>query len=119
MADIQWHALSVDETLKKLDTSKDGLKPDEIFRRSEKYGPNELTEAKHTSPLKLFLQQFTDFLVIILLIAAGISAFIGINGGHKEELYDAAVIMIIVFFNATFGFVQEYKIGRASCRERV
>ncbi len=113
MADIHWHALSIDEALKKLYTSKDGLSPDEVLKRSEEYGPNELTETRHISPIRLFLQQFTDFLVIILLIAAGISAFIGINGGHKEELYDAAVIMIIVIFNATFGFAQEYKAEKA------
>ncbi len=114
MTDSQWHSLSVEETFNKLASSKDGLNETEVSGRLEKYGPNELTEAKKRSPLRLFLQQFTDFLVIILLIAAGISAFIGWQSteGH-EELYDAAVIMVIVMFNAVFGFVQEYKAEKA------
>ena len=113
MTGVQWHALSVDDSFKELRSSKNGLTNEDVAARLATHGPNELSEAKHTSPLRLFMQQFTDFLVIILLIAAAISAFIGWHENTKEELYDAAVIMVIVMFNAIFGFVQEYKAEKA------
>ena len=62
MTDSNWHSLSSEEVLKRLETSFDGLSDSEASARLVNYGPNELSEAKHTSPLMLFLRQFTAFL---------------------------------------------------------
>ncbi|UCD91639.1 MAG: cation-translocating P-type ATPase, partial [Methanobacteriota archaeon] len=82
------------------------------------YGPNELVEVRRISPLKMFLRQFKDLMVVILIIAATVSAAIGIyhmyhGEGGGDELFDTLVIMIIVILNAVFGFVQEYKAEKA------
>jgi Ca2+-transporting ATPase len=105
--------------LKKLDSSPIGLDDKDAARRLETYGPNELVETLKVSPLKMFLRQFADLMVIILIIAAIISASIGFyhmfyeGKGMADEIFDAIVIMIIVILNSVFGFVQEYKAEQA------
>ncbi|TET90974.1 MAG: HAD family hydrolase [Methanomassiliicoccales archaeon] len=113
MGNSSWYNLEFKEVLKELDTSPIGLDDKDALARLERYGPNELVEARRKSPLRIFLAQFTNFLVIILLFAAAISAAIGFHQGTVEELYDAVVIMIIVIFNAVFGFIQEYKAEKS------
>ncbi len=113
MAAEDWHSQSSSEVLAKFRTSRDGLTKVDAQHRLEKYGPNELVETPQKSPLRIFLAQFTNFLIIILLIAAVISAAIGIHQNSVEELYDAVVIMVIVIFNAVFGFAQEYKAEKS------
>ena len=109
-----WWNLSFSETAKKLGTAPEGLSDEEVARRLDRYGPNELVETARTSPLKIFLRQFLSLMVIILIIAAIISAAIGMAKEEgMEEMYDAVVIMIIVILNAIFGFVQEYKAEKA------
>ena|GEM_PF-2705076 len=78
----------------------------EAKERLKKFGYNELKEAKKISPFEIFVAQFKNVLILILLAAVAISASIG-------EAADAAVIFIIVFFAAVLGFVQEYKAERA------
>ena len=109
-----WWNLSFSETAKKLGTAPEGLSDEEVARRLDRYGLNELVETARTSPLKIFLRQFLSLMVIILIIAAIISAAIGMAKEEgMEEMYDAVVIMIIVILNAIFGFVQEYKAEKA------
>ncbi len=109
-----WWNLSFSETARKLGTGPEGLSDEEAARRLDRYGPNELVETARTSPLKIFLRQFLSLMVIILIIAAVISAAIGmVKEEGMEEMYDAIVIMIIVILNAVFGFVQEYKAEKA------
>jgi Ca2+-transporting ATPase len=113
MPDREWYRLSAGEAASALASSEAGLTSTEAARRLAELGPNELAAAKGRSPLAMLLGQFANFLVIILVFAAAISAYIGLTQGHGEELYDAAVILVIVFFNALFGFVQEHKAERA------
>jgi Ca2+-transporting ATPase len=119
MGNSGWFNLESDEVLKKLDSSPIGLDDKDAARRLETYGPNELVETQRVSPLKMFLRQFADRMVIILIIAAMISASIGFyhmfyeGKGMADEIFDAIVIMIIVILNAVFGFVQEYKAEQA------
>ncbi len=108
-----WHALGAEEALERLDSSPLGLDGPEAARRLAQYGPNEIAQAREISRLRIFLSQFLDLLVVVLIVAAAISAAIGIVQGRVEELYDAAVILVIVAFNATFGFLQEYKAERS------
>lgn len=106
----QWYSLTKDEVVQRLGTSEEsGISDEEAARRLKEYGPNELVEKERISPLKIFLDQFKDLMVIILIIAAIISGAIATYRGTTEEWLDAAVIMIIVILNSIMGFVQEYK----------
>ncbi len=103
---IAWHKLTAEEVLRTLDTGPSGLFEDEARRRLEKFGCNEIKEAKKISAMEIFLGQFKNVLILILLAAVLISALIG-------EVVDAIVIFIIVFFAAALGFVQEYRAEKA------
>jgi Ca2+-transporting ATPase len=100
------HAINPQEAMQELNVTEKGLTTQEAKQRLTKYGPNELTKEKGTSPLKLFLGQFTDILMIILLIATGLSVAIG-------ETIDAIIILAIVLATATLGFVEEYRSEKA------
>ncbi len=79
-----------------------GLSSSAAEERLLRYGENRLASKKKTAPIKIFLGQFRDVMVIILLIATAVSVFLG-------EVYDALTIIIIVLLNAILGFIQEYK----------
>ncbi len=82
--------------------SVSGLSQREAERRLLEHGPNQLADRKKASPVKLLLSQFTDIMVIILMISTAISAFMG-------EITEAATIIAIVTLNAVLGFIQEYR----------
>jgi len=102
----KWYTLSRERVYEELDASPNGLESEEVTRRLERYGRNELEERGLRSPLKVLLSQFTEIMVVVLLIAAVISLAIG-------ETTDAIMIMIIVIINAILGFTQEYRAERA------
>jgi len=93
---------AADAVQKALNTSETGLSSGEAENRLQKYGKNELEEEEKTSVVKLFLSQFKSFLILILMAAALISAFLG-------ELIDASVILFTVILAGVLGFVQEYR----------
>ena len=101
-----WHSLEIDETLRDLNSKETGLSQEEAQKRLQQYGPNELQKEKGTSRIKMFFEQFTDILIVILLIATALSIAIG-------ELTDAIVIMAIVMATAILGFVEEYRSEKA------
>ena len=101
-----WHALTPEEAIQELKTSSKGLTSEEAQARLLTYGPNELKKKKGKSPILLFLGQFTEILMIILLIATGLSLAIG-------ETVDALIILAIVIASATLGFTQEYRSEKA------
>ena len=103
---LSWYAVPVDEALDRLDTCREGLTRQAAEERLAKYGPNELKAGEHTSPLTILLEQFKNIFVIILLLAAGISAVLG----HEIE---AIAIAVIVLFSVLLGFIQEYRAERA------
>jgi Ca2+-transporting ATPase len=102
MEEKQAYNLSIQEVFEKHNTGKDGLSKDEAKKRLEKFGPNELETKEQKSKIKMFLEQFKDVLVIILLVAALMSLFI-------QNYSDAAIMLIIVMVNAVIGFFQEFK----------
>jgi len=102
----EWHRVSIEEALTRLETSLTGLDNDEVRRRLAAYGPNELEEKAQRTPLVMFLGQFTDFMIIVLIGAAVVAGIIGEPG-------DAAPIITIVVLNAVIGFAQEYRAERA------
>ncbi len=102
----EWYTLSGDEALLALGSGWHGLDQNEVRRRLERYGPNILKEEVQTTPLKIFLEQFKNFLLLILLSAVVVSAAIG-------EVFDAGVIFALVIGCALLGFVQEYRSQKA------
>jgi len=99
--------MGIDAVLKELDTAPhQGLAEDEVRKRLEKYGYNELRKEQKVSPLILFFNQFKNTLIIILLVATILSALLG-------EIVDATIIMAIIIFCAVLGFVQEYRAEQA------
>ena len=102
-----WHSMEVDQVLKELNTNPyQGLSDEEVRSRLEKYGYNELKKEERVSPFTLFINQFKNILIVILIVAIALSASVG-------EVVDAAIIGIIVVFCAVLGFVQEYRAERA------
>jgi Ca2+-transporting ATPase len=98
--------MSPEEALKAVDSTETGLSQTEAQKRLTEYGPNELKKEKRASPIKMFLEQFTDILIIILLIATALSLAVG-------EFIDAIVIIAIVLATATLGFVEEFRSDKA------
>lgn len=103
---MRWHQKNIDEVIEDLGSSFEGLSSSEAQKRLEEYGPNELKEIKKKTPLSMFLDQFKDFMIIVLIIAAVISGFIG-------DIIDTSAIMVIVVLNAVIGFIQGYSAEKA------
>jgi Ca2+-transporting ATPase len=103
---MRWHTLSIPEVLQLLDTNEQGLLTPEAERKLKQTGPNELEEGKKKSIASMFLSQFKDIMILILIAAAIISGFIG-------DLTDTIVIIVIVLLNAILGFYQEYRADKA------
>lgn len=104
---MKWQNLSVDETLKTLKSDADkGLQTEEAKKRNLEFGLNELVEKKKAGPISLFLGQFKEILIVILIFAAIAAYYVG-------DTIDAAVILIVVFINAVVGFIQEYRAEKA------
>lgn len=113
-----WHALEVEEVIKKLNSSTSGLSSEEAEKRLKKYGPNELKEMKRRSALQIFLSEFNDIFVLLLIAATIFSVVIGywelIHGGEFWEAFgDAIVISAIVLLCAISGFIHEYRAEKA------
>jgi Ca2+-transporting ATPase len=101
-----WHALTKTEALKLLETTSLGLSPNEAADRLARFGENKLTVKEKISTLKIFFAQFKNILVIILILAAFLSAFLG----HYIESF---AVFVIVIFSAVLGFVQEYRAEKS------
>jgi Ca2+-transporting ATPase len=102
-----WHAVVYGEALVELRTSRQsGLSDEEVRARLEEYGPNMLAEPPRRTIFQQFLAQFKDFLVILLLISAGVSGVVG-------EVEDALVIIAIAIVNAVIGVIQEQRAENA------
>ena len=101
-----WHTLEIDAVFDTLKSTPDGLTAAEAARRLDHYGPNELQSSGGVSAWAILLEQFKNVLIIILLFATALSAFLG----HGVE---AIAITVIVLFAVVLGFVQEYRAERA------
>jgi P-type Ca2+ transporter type 2C len=113
--DKAWHTLSIEAAAAALETNLDhGLSEAQVRERREQFGPNQLREGPPRTFWQMLLDQFNQFLVLILIAAAVVSALIGWSEfnrtGEMTEFIDAAAIMTIVILNAILGVVQE---GRA------
>jgi Ca2+-transporting ATPase len=103
---MRWHQKDTNEILENLGSSLLGLSSEEALKRLDEYGTNEIKEKKKKTPLLMFVDQFKDFMIIVLIAAAFVSGIIG-------ELSDTVAIVVIVALNAVIGFVQEYRAEKA------
>jgi Ca2+-transporting ATPase len=103
---MSWHLKDINTVVEELGSSIQGLTLAEAEKRLQKYGLNELKEKKKKTPFMLFLDQFKDFMILVLIVAALISGWIG-------EPSDTIAIILIVVLNAVIGFVQEYRAEKA------
>lgn len=100
-----WHGMSFDDVLDRIGSRTAGLSQEEAQERLRDHGPNELTQADTKSPWRILFEQFTSLLIIILIVAAAISALLG-------DFQDAIAIVAIVLLNGFLGFRQEHKAER-------
>ena len=98
----EYYQMSRTEAQKSVNGSTHPLSQDQIKKNQEKYGPNALVEEKKKSILQIFLEQYKDFLVIILIAAAIVSGLLG-------ETESAIVILVVITMNAILGTVQTIK----------
>jgi Ca2+-transporting ATPase len=100
------HSLEIEAGLKLLSSTTKGLTSDEAKKRIKQYGPNDIQKGVKTSALGLFLNQFKDPLLILLILAGVLSISIG-------EAVEGIAMFAIVLLNAVLGFVQEYRAEKA------
>ena len=103
---MNYYQMEAEEITKQLKSAADGLSEEEAKKRKEKYGANEIKEAKKKGVVRVFLEQFADLLVIILIISALISVFTG----NTES---AVVIVCVITMNAVLGTVQHFKAEKS------
>jgi Ca2+-transporting ATPase len=101
-----WHQLDSEAVSNRLESGRGGLSPEEALARLNRFGPNELIEKKRKSPFLIFLDQFRDFMILVLIAAAVVAGLIG-------EPSDTVAIAVIVLLNAVLGFIQEYRAEKA------
>jgi Ca2+-transporting ATPase len=106
MSSVKWHSLPSADVLQRLNSSLTGLTTEQAKKRLIEYGHNAIIQKRRRSLLYILLGQFSDFMIIVLLVAAVISGFIG-------EPQDTIAILVIVLLNAVIGTVQEFKAERA------
>ncbi len=103
---MDWHALSAKEVIEKLSSSEQGLNKQQVEERLKQYGENKLIKIRKFNALKIFINQFKSFFIIILIFAAILSVIM-------KSFLDSAVIFAILIVNAGLGFFQEYKAEKA------
>ncbi|MCD7033839.1 calcium-translocating P-type ATPase, SERCA-type [Metabacillus sp. GX 13764] len=104
---MKWHNMGAEEVIEAMQSDgRSGLSEKEAHRRQTQFGSNELQEAEKTPAILVFLNQFKDFMVLVLLGATLISGFLG-------EYIDAVAIVAIIFLNGIMGFIQERKAEKS------
>lgn len=103
---MNWYSIPVEETLEQTGSKQEGLDDATVQQKLAEHGKNELKAKKKKSPLVIFLRQFLDVMILVLIVAAIVSSFIG-------EFSDTIVIIVIILLNAVIGFVQEYRAEKA------
>ena len=107
-----WYNLTAEETAKKLETDlNNGLSDAEVTARREKFGTNELKAKRKKTLIEKFIEQFKDFMIIILIIAAVVSGIVGVQEG--EGFTDSIIILVVVVVNAIIGVAQESKAEKS------
>ena len=112
MENNKWYQQEIKEVEEKLQTNQEkGLNIEEVKKRQEKYGYNQLKANKKKTLWQRFVDQFKDFSIVVLIIAAIVSGAVGIAEG--EGITDTIIILIVVIVNAIIGITQESKAEKS------
>ncbi len=113
----EFHSVQVKEIYAELKTTEKGLKKEEVVKRLIHYGENKIQLERKISPLELFINQFKNLPVILLILAAIVSIILGTvatdHESRDDSFIDALLIFTILIANAVFGFAQEYKAEKS------
>ncbi len=101
-----WHDKTATGILEEFDSHETGLSEQEAINRLQRYGPNRLAEPPGRHPVMRFIRHFHNILIYVLLLSAGITAFLG-------HLFDTLVILAVVLINAVIGYIQEGRAEKA------
>ena len=107
----KYYNKKVEQLYKELNTNINGLTEEEVKKRLQEYGENKLTERKKKSNFVVFISQFNDLMIILLIFASVFSAVISYI--QKESYADTIIILVIVVINATLSFIEEKKADKA------
>jgi Ca2+-transporting ATPase len=105
-SDILFHTMTAEKAVEALNSSSNGLTEKEVLKRRAIYGTNTLEEGKRKTLIAMFLDEFKNVMIIVLLLAAVISGFL-------KEITDAIIILAVVIINAVLGVAQENKAEKA------
>lgn len=103
---MDWHCIDIKKIFGITGSSEYGLTSESVLQKQAEFGKNKLDDVRKKPAWKMFLNQFRDFMILILIAAAIVSGIIG-------DLTDTIIILVIVILNAILGFVQEYRAEKA------
>lgn len=110
---MKWHSSDIQKVLNKLNTSRKGLTDEKAKNRLEKNGNNSIEKEDSISPVRIFLSQFQDYLIYMLILAAIISLAIGFLPGEEARTTEAGLIILILILNGILGFIQDYRAEKS------
>lgn len=109
---LAWHTLEIEKTVQQLNSNQDsGLSSQQVSERLEQYGSNELEETGGRTPLSIFIDQFTNIMLLMLIGVAIVSAILDLKNNNFPK--DAIAIVAIVILNGILGYLQESRAEKA------
>src|SRR4030042_4455534 len=106
---VNWHKLSINQSIKQLDSRPQGLTDAEASDRLKRWGANQLQSHKPISPYRLLLKQFTNYFILVLLFAAGLAYGVSFMPGQSERRLTAFFILGIIILSVLLSFFEEYR----------
>lgn len=111
---MNWHGADTEKVLEEVGVSREeGLSDGEAEHRLDENGRNQIRQEDETSPLEIFINQFQDNLIYLLIGAAVLSIVIGFFPGESPKYAEAGIILLILFANGIFGFIQDYRAEKS------
>jgi len=110
---MDWHSKSPADIFSELGTDEEGLSAEKAEQKLEEQGENRIEDKNSTSMWTIFISQFQDNLIYLLMAAGFLSIGIGIFPGHQPEYAEAGIIFMILFANGLFGFIQDYRAEKS------
>lgn len=110
---MKFYSVDSEKVISALNSSSKGISEEEALKRLKIYGENSLKDGKRKNPFFMFISQFNDFMTILLMIAAAISAVIAFMTKNKSEVADTMILVFIILVNNIIGFIQQYRADNA------
>lgn len=107
-----WHSLTVEQAFKQLESRPKGLAENEAEERLKRYGRNQLQRRKKVSPLRLFIKQFANYFILVLIFATGLAFAVSYLPGQSDRKLTAYFILVIILISVLLSFFEEYRSQR-------